>query len=154
MTGYHKAPARTREIVWAGPHGRPYLKSGDIGKLDDHGYLFVLGRLKDMIISGGINIYPSDIEDVFLRHPEVGEVAVVGVEHDKWGETPVVFVLLEPEARVTEDELKEWGNARLGKYQRVTDVVCRSEFPRAGLSKVVKQALVDEYRTVGSSDLT
>jgi long-chain acyl-CoA synthetase len=98
-----------------------------------------------MIISGGINIYASDIEDVFMNHPDVREVAVVGVPHEKWGETPLLFAIVHDGVTVDAEGLKAWGNAKLGGYQRVSGVEFRSEFPRATHDKVLKRALRDPY---------
>ena len=145
MKGYYRDPKRTEEMIWRGPRGRTYLKSGDIGRLDAEGFVYVSGRVKDMIISGGINIFASDIEEVFMQHPEVKEVTAIGVPHDKWGETPLLLAIMHPGAKIGEDELAEWGNARLGKYQRVSRCEFRSEFPRATHDKVLKRALRDPY---------
>jgi acyl-CoA synthetase (AMP-forming)/AMP-acid ligase II len=98
-----------------------------------------------MIKSGGINVYASDIEDVFMRHPDVVEVAAIGVPHAKWIETPLLLAIVRGGSAITESELMEWGNARLGKWQRVTGVEFRTEFPRATHDKVLKRALRDPY---------
>ena len=98
-----------------------------------------------MIKSGGINVFASDIEDVFMQHPDVMEAAAVGVPHEKWVETPLLLAILREGATVTETALKEWGNAKLGKFQRVDRVEFRKEFPRATHDKVLKRALRDPY---------
>ena len=146
MKGYYNDPARTQELIWRGPKGRTYLRSGDLGRLDADGYLYVAGRIKDMIKSGGINVFASDIEDVFMRHPQVSEVAVIGVPHEKWIETPILLAIVHEGATITEAELMAWGNERLGRFQRVTRVEFRSDFPRATYGKVLKRVLRDEYR--------
>lgn len=145
MKGYFKDRARTEEIIWRGPRGRSYIRSGDIGRFDDDGYLYIAGRIKDMIKSGGINVFASDIEEVFMRHPDVAEVAVVGIPHDKWGETPMLFVIPRRGSKTTPEELMRWGNEKLGKYQRVSAVEYRDDFPRATHDKVMKRALRDPY---------
>jgi long-chain acyl-CoA synthetase len=145
MKGYYQEPERTAEMLWAGPMGRTYLRSGDVGRIDEDGFVHISGRVKDMIISGGINIYASDIEDVFMNHPDVREVAVVGVPHEKWGETPLLFAIVHDGVTVDAEGLKAWGNAKLGGYQRVSGVEFRSEFPRATHDKVLKRALRDPY---------
>ena len=145
MKGYYKDPQRTAEIIWKDPRGRTYLRSGDIGRIDLDGYLYIAGRVKDMIKSGGINVFASDIEEIFIRHPAVSEVAAIGVPHEKWGETPMLLAIRRPGATVTEAELMEWGNARLGRYQRVSVVEFRSSFPRASHDKIQKRALRDPY---------
>ena len=98
-----------------------------------------------MIKSGGLNVFASDIEEVFMRHPEVREATAVGIPHEKWGETPLLFVILHVGATITPRALMEWGNLQLGKFQRVSDVLVRSEFPRATHDKVLKRALRDPY---------
>ena len=145
MKGYYRDPQRTEEMIWRGPKNRTYLKSGDIGKLDEDGFIYVSGRAKDMIISGGINIFASDIEEVFMAHEEVKEVAVIGVPHEKWGETPLLLAIMHPGATATESGLAAWGNQRLGKFQRVDRCEFRGEFPRATHVKVLKRVLRDSY---------
>ncbi len=146
MKGYYARPDLTEAMTWIGPGGRTYMRSGDVGYLDQDGYLYVSGRLKDMIKSGGINIYACDIEEIFMRHPDVREVAVIGVRHEKWSETPIAVAILKPDARASAEELKHWANERLSKYQRVTAVVLQSDLPRATYGKVQKQALRDQYQ--------
>src|SRR5690606_25812631 len=99
--------------------------------LDPEGYLHLVDRKKDMIISGGVNVYPRDIEEVAAQHPDVAEVAVFGAAHEKWGETPICAVVARPGARIDRDALKAWINERVGaKYQRVSEVVALAELPR------------------------
>ena len=145
MKGYYNDLARTRDSIWIGPHGRTFLRSGDIGHIDEDGFTFISGRVKDMIKSGGLNIFASDIEEVFMRHPEVKEAAAVGIPHEKWGETPLLFVILHEGATVSPIELMAWGNAKLGNFQRVSGIEVRSDFPRATHDKVPKRALRDPY---------
>jgi acyl-CoA synthetase (AMP-forming)/AMP-acid ligase II len=145
MKGYYNDAARTAELIWRGPKGRTYLRSGDLGRLDEDGYLYVVGRIKDMIKSGGINVFAADIEEVFMRHPQVSEAAAIGIPHEKWIETPILLAILRAGATVTEDELMAWGNDKLGKYQRVTKVEFRTDFPRANYGKVLKRVLRGEY---------
>ena len=145
MKGYRGAPELTRELVWHGPRGRTYLRSGDMGRLDDDGFLYIEGRSKDMIKSGGLNIFASDIEEVFSRHPDVIEVAAIAVPHPKWVETPLLLAIVRPGCDVLESDLMQWGNAQLGKYQRVSRVEFRTEFPRATYGKVRKKDLREPY---------
>jgi long-chain acyl-CoA synthetase len=146
MKGYYNDPKRTAELIWRGPKGRTYLRSGDLGRLDEDGYLYVVGRIKDMIKSGGINVFATDIEEVFMRHPQVSEAAAIGVPHEKWIETPILLVILRAGAAITAEELMAWGNDRLGKFQRVTRVEFRTDFPRANYGKVLKRVLRGEYQ--------
>jgi acyl-CoA synthetase (AMP-forming)/AMP-acid ligase II len=144
MKGYYGRADLTAETVWSTPEGKTFLRSGDLGHLDKDGFLYVSGRKKDMIKSGGINIYAVDIEGVLASHPAVGEVAVVGVPHTKWSETPIGAVALVPGAQVTAQELLYWANERLAKYQRLDRVVLVSDFPRATYGKIRKDRLRDE----------
>jgi len=98
MNGYHRQPEQTREAEWYAPDGKRFIRTGDIGRFDADGFLTLLDRKKDMVISGGFNVYPSDLEAVLIRHPAVAEAAVVGVASERWGETPVAFVVLKPAA--------------------------------------------------------
>ncbi|MGQ0696817.1 MAG: class I adenylate-forming enzyme family protein [Panacagrimonas sp.] len=146
MKGYYGRPELTDQTTWIGEGGRTYLRSGDIGYLDTDGFLYVCGRLKDMIKSGGINIYAVDLEQILIQHPDVSEVAVIGVPHEKWQETPVAVVVPRAGAAVASEELRAWANERLAKYQRLSAVILRPDFPRATYGKVQKQALREEYR--------
>ncbi|MEO9101032.1 MAG: class I adenylate-forming enzyme family protein, partial [Rhodoferax sp.] len=92
MTGYHKHPDKTREAEWFSPDGKRFIRTGDVGRFDAEGFLTLFDRKKDMVISGGFNIYPSDIEAVLVQHPAVAEASVIGVPSEQWGETPVAFV--------------------------------------------------------------
>jgi acyl-CoA synthetase (AMP-forming)/AMP-acid ligase II len=145
MRGYRGAVDVTREMIWQGPRGRTYLRSGDVGRLDEDGYVYIEGRLKDMIKSGGLNVFASDIEEVFSKHPDVVEVAAVSIPHPKWGETPLLLAIVRAGSEITEQQLMQWGNGQLGKYQRVSAVEFRSDFPRATYGKVRKQDLRAPY---------
>lgn len=145
MPEYYKLPDKTAEAIWLDESGKTYLKTGDMGKLDADGFLYILDRKKDMIISGGINIFASDIEDVLTRHPDVQDAVVVGIPHEKWGETPLAFVVLRPEAFPSETELLTWLNPKLAKFQRVSGIVFRDDFPRNALGKVLKRELRNPY---------
>src|SRR5207302_4556845 len=145
MRGYHKQPDKTREASWTDERGRTYLRTGDVGRLDEDGYLYLLDRKKDMIISGGQNIYPIDIEEVISTHPAVSEVAVIGVPDEKWGETPLALVVLRAGATVQTAELCEWTNAQLAAYQRVAAVEFRETLPRNQLGKLLKRDLREAY---------
>ncbi len=105
MTGYHNAPAKTAEAEWFSPAGDRYIRTGDIAAIDADGFVTLIGRAKDMIISGGFNVYPVDIERVLKDHPAVDEAAVIGVPSAEWGETPVAFVTLRE--NVDPEELRD-----------------------------------------------
>jgi long-chain acyl-CoA synthetase len=143
MDGYYKRPDLTAKAIVDG-----WLHSGDLGYVDEEGYLYLVDRKKDMIISGGVNVYPRDIEEVAIQHDAVLEVAVFGVADPRWGETPVAAVVLHAGAAIGSDELAEWINARVGaKFQRVSDVMIVAEFPRNVAGKTLKRVLQEQYKT-------
>lgn len=145
MNGYHNQPAKTREAEWYDSEGNRYIRTGDVGRFDADGFLTLMDRRKDMVISGGFNIYPSDLEAVLRGHPGVADVAVVGVPSAEWGESPVAFVV--PAASAPEPgALKAWANERLGKVQRLADVRLLDVLPRSDIGKVLKRQLRDSYR--------
>jgi len=141
MKGYYKRPDLTEQAIVDG-----WLHSGDLGYVDDEGFLFLVDRKKDMIISGGVNVYPKDIEEVVVQHPAVRDAAVFGVPHAKWGETPVGAVVCHDDASVSKDELLDWVNQRVGaKFQRLSNAVVLDDFPRNVAGKTLKQELRDTY---------
>lgn len=142
MTGYHNQAAATQASRWTDADGLVWQRSGDIGRIDAEGFLTLVDRKKDMIISGGFNIYPSDIEAVAAGHPAILEVAVTGVDSEQWGETPVAFAVApDGDAR----EIRDWINARVGKVQRVSDVRLLGALPRGPIGKVLKRELRQAY---------
>lgn len=144
MTAYHNQPGKTREAEWYDAQGNRFIRTGDVGRFDEDGFLVLMDRRKDMVISGGFNIYPSDLEAVLRQHPSVADVAVVGVPSEEWGESPVAFVV--PAAGApTPQVLREWANGRLGKTQRLVDVRYLPELPRSDIGKVLKRQLRDGY---------
>jgi len=146
MKGYHNRPDKTREAEWFDAQGQRYIRTGDIGRFDAEGFLTLFDRRKDMIISGGFNIYPSDLEGVLRQHPAVSDAAVVGVPSEQWGETPVAFVVLKAGQSVPAAELKDWVNGRVGKTQRLSDLRYLDELPRSAIGKVLKRELRGQYR--------
>jgi long-chain acyl-CoA synthetase len=145
MTEYHNLPEKTREAEWRDAEGRRFIRTGDIGRFDEDGFLILLDRGKDIIISGGFNIYPSDLEAELAQHEAVAEAAVVGVASERWGETPIAFVALRPGAAVDGPALLDWTNARLGKTQRLSDVRFVESLPRSPIGKVLRRELRDLY---------
>ncbi len=106
----------------------------------------LLPNCLDMIISGGVNVYPRDIEEIVAQHPAVQEVAVYGIPHEKWGETPLAAVILQQPGSVTAEELRAWINERVGaKFQRVHDVVILEDFPRSVAGKTLKRVMREPY---------
>jgi len=143
MAGYHNLPEKTREAEWRDAEGRRFIRTGDIGRFDEDGFLILIDRMKDVIISGGFNIYPSDIEAELVRHEAVVEAAVVGVASERWGETPIAFVALRQGAMIEAAALMDWVNARLGKTQRLSDLLVVDSLPRSAIGKVLKRELRD-----------
>lgn len=141
MPGYYNKPELTAQAVKDG-----WLMTGDLGHVDEDGFLYLVDRKKDMIDSGGVKVYPHDIEEVAARHPEVAEVVVFGVPDDKWGETPVAAVQLRPGAVTDPDSLRAWINERVGaRYQRVSQVMLVSDFPRSVAGKILKRVLREPF---------
>jgi len=141
MTGYHNQPDKTREAEWFDAGGKRFIRTGDVGRFDADGFLTLLDRRKDLIISGGFNIYPSDLEAQLRQHPVVADVAVVGVPSAQWGETPVAFVVPRPGQAIEPAVLKDWFNQRVGKTQRLADLRLLPELPRSAIGKVLKREL-------------
>jgi len=142
MQEYFQNPDATKDTAWQDEHGKTYLKTGDIGKLDTDGYLYILDRKKDLIISGGLNIYPSDIEQILLEHPEVAEATVIGIPHPEWGERPLALVVKEnPESATSSDDLKDWANSKLAAYQKLSHLEFRQSLPKNDLGKILKKEL-------------
>tara|TARA_R110000782_G_scaffold172554_2_gene264164 strand:- start:1742 stop:3301 length:1560 start_codon:yes stop_codon:yes gene_type:complete len=145
MAGYHANEAACEEATWVHPTGGKWLRTGDIGMLDDEGFLTLVDRKKDMILSGGQNVYPLDIEAAFVEHPSVSEVAVIGIPHDKWGETPLAVIVLAADAAIDAETITAWANERLGKQQRVSGAVFVDELPRNPNGKVLKRELRKQF---------
>jgi long-chain acyl-CoA synthetase len=143
MQGYLNQPGKTAETFWHDASGKRYVRTGDVGRFDEDGFLTLMDRKKDMIISGGFNIYPSDLEAVLTKHDDVLEAAVVAMPSEEWGETPVAFVVLKSGALVDAPSLKAWTNERVGKFQRLNDVVLVDSLPRSAIGKVLKRELRD-----------
>jgi acyl-CoA synthetase (AMP-forming)/AMP-acid ligase II len=137
MPGYYHRPEQTAQTLRDG-----WLFTGDLGYVDEDGYLFLVDRKKDMIDSGGVKVYPKDIEEVAVLHPAVREVAVFGIPDAKWGETPVAAIVLNEAGSVTPDELREWINARVAaRYQRLAQVMVLDDFPRNAAGKTLKREM-------------
>jgi acyl-CoA synthetase (AMP-forming)/AMP-acid ligase II len=143
MPGYYKRPDLTAQTIVDG-----WLHTGDVGMVDEDGYLHLVDRKKDMIISGGVNVFPKDIEEIAVQHPAIREVAVFGVASEKWGESPFAAVILKESGSVTADELRAWINARVAaRYQQLQAVVIVEDFPRSTAGKTLKRVLRDQYAT-------
>jgi acyl-CoA synthetase (AMP-forming)/AMP-acid ligase II len=141
MPGYYKRPDLTQNAIRDG-----WLYSGDLGYVDEDGFLYLVDRKKDMIISGGVNVYPRDIEEIIARHPAVQDVAVFGVPDERWGETPVAAVILAPGGSTDAETLRAWINDHIeARFQRVSHVLLLDEFPRSAAGKTLKRIISQQY---------
>jgi acyl-CoA synthetase (AMP-forming)/AMP-acid ligase II len=145
MKGYYKQADKTRDLFWHDKDGRLFFKSGDMGRIDEDGFIVLLDRKKDMIISGGFNIYATDIEVLLLKHPDVMDVAVIGVPSEQWGESPLALCVHRPGAGTTMEQVREWANTRLSKTQRLAGVEFRDSLPRSTIGKIMKRELREPY---------
>ncbi len=143
MTGYNNRPDATAAMHWHDADGHLFYRHGDIGRFDEDGFLTLMDRAKDMIISGGFNIFPSDLEAILIADDRVVEAAVVGMPSEEWGETPVAFVVLKPGADA--EAVRADCNAKVGKTQRLSGITVVEELPRSPIGKVLKRELRDAY---------
>ena len=137
MKGYWKMPEETAKSVDADG----WFRSGDAGYLDADGYLYIHDRVKDMIVSGGENVYPAEVENVLMGHPAIADVAVIGVPHEKWGETAKAVVVRKPGAEVTEQEIIDFARERLARFKCPTSVDWADALPRNPSGKILKKDL-------------
>ncbi len=141
MPGYYKRPDLTAVAIRNG-----WLFSGDLGYVDEDGFLYLVDRQKDMIISGGVNVYPRDIEEILVQHPAVRETAVFGIPDSKWGETPAAAVILHEPGSLTALELRQWVNERVeARFQKVREIIIMTDFPRSVAGKTLKRVMRDPY---------
>jgi len=145
MPEYYNRPDATRDAVWIDDAGTHWLRTGDIGYLDKEGYLYIVDRKKDMILSGGQNVYPQDIEAILLTHPNVKDAAVIGVKSKAWGETPLA-VIASQNGEFDGPALRKWVNEKLGKQQRIVGVDLIDEIPRNPNGKILKRQLRETYK--------
>ena len=140
MKGYWNRPDATAEVMTDG-----WFHTGDIGKRDADGYFWILDRKKDMIISGGENVYPAEVEDALYQHPQIKEVAVIGVQHPRWGETVRAVVVVKEGEALTEQDVIDFTQGRLARYKQPKSVVFAETLPRNPTGKVVKFELREQY---------
>ena len=145
MAGYYGRDDLTSDYIWRNDAGDIYFRSGDMGSFDADGFLVLSDRKKDMIISGGLNIYANDLELILLEDPDVIDVAVIGVPSDAWGETPLGLVVLREGATRNGEDIKQSANARLGKSQRLSNIETRDVLPRSTIGKILKKDLRAPY---------
>jgi long-chain acyl-CoA synthetase len=141
MKGYWNNPAATREAI----DGSGWFRSGDIGYLDADGYLYIHDRVKDMIVSGGENIYPAEVENVLMSHPAIADVAVIGVPSEKWGESPRAIVVVAPGSEADEDGIIAFARGRLARYKCPVGVDFTDALPRNPSGKILKKDLRAPY---------
>jgi long-chain acyl-CoA synthetase len=145
MKGYWKLPTETANVLRVGPDGQPgWFYSGDIGYMDEDGYFHISDRKKDMIIAGGYNIYPAEVEAVLFEHPAVLEAAVIGVPHEKRGETVKAFVVLKEGETSTEDEIIAFCRERMAAYRVPRLIEFRDDLPKSMVGKVLRRELREE----------
>jgi long-chain acyl-CoA synthetase len=137
VAGYWEDPAATAEAI--SPDG--WLATGDLGHLDDDGYLFLVDRKQDVVIRGGYNVYPREVEEVLYAHPDVLEAAVVGVPHDALGEEVAALVVARPDAGLTVADVREWAKERVAAYKYPRIVVFVDALPKTPTGKILKRAI-------------
>lgn len=147
MIEYHNRPDATAESTYIDKNGTKWLRTGDIGKVDEEGFLYIVDRKKDMILSGGQNIYPADIESVMVDHSAISEVAVIGIPNQEWGEIPLaVVVLKQGQQSATAEHIIDWTNLKVGKRQRIKRLEFRTDLPRNPNGKILKRELYKEFK--------
>jgi acyl-CoA synthetase (AMP-forming)/AMP-acid ligase II len=140
MKGYWRQPEATAETLRNG-----WLHTGDLGRMDEQGFVYILDRSKDMYISGGLNVYPREVEEVLLRHPAITEVAVVGVPDDRWGEVGKALVVTRDGSSVSPEEVVELAGQHLASYKKPKSVDFLDALPKTPYGKVDKLALRAPY---------
>ena len=137
---YYNNPGETAKTFKGG-----WLHTGDLGKCDDLGYIYIVSRLKDMIKSGGINIYALEVEEALSRHPNVAEAAVIGVPHAKWGEAVKAVIVAQKGKMLTEKEIVDHCKDHLASHKKPTAVVFVDSLPKTAIGKVMKNVLREQY---------
>ncbi len=145
MAGYFGRDDLTADYIWRDGNGDMYFRSGDMGHFDEDGFLILSDRKKDMIISGGLNIYANDLELILLRDPAVTDAAVIGIPSEQWGETPLGLVVRKPGSEKTAEAILADANAQLGKSHRLSQVEIRDTLPRSSIGKILKRELRAPY---------
>ena len=142
MKEYYKNQSETEKTLKDG-----WLHTGDVGKLDDDGYLYIVDRKKDMIISGGENVYAVEVENVLIKHPKIQEAAVIGLPDPLWGEIVTAVLVLKPDASATEEEIIQHAKENLTHYKCPKSIKFTDSLPKSTLMKVLKQELKKKYST-------
>ena len=139
MSGYYERPGETERILREG-----WLHTGDLATMDADGYFAIVGRIKDLIIVSGANVYPREVEEVLMLHPAVDDTVVIGIPSQQKGQVPKAFVVLKAGATATEAELKEFCAANLASYKRPAAIEIRASLPRSFVGKVLRRELIAE----------
>lgn len=140
MSGYWGRPEATEETIKDG-----WLHTGDLAKVDEEGFFYIADRKKDVIISGGENIYPAEVEKIFLENPKISDVAVVGIPDERWGEVGMAFIVLQEGERMTEEEALRFCEERMAKYKIPKSVKFVKELPQTAAQKIMRYKLREEY---------
>ena len=140
MKGYWNRPDATEEAIKDG-----WFYSGDAGFFDDEGYLYIHDRVKDMIVSGGENIYPAEVENALMSHPEIADAAVIGVPDDKWGESVKGFVGLQPDSSLDETEIISYSRTQIAGYKCPKTINFIEALPRNPSGKILRRELREPF---------
>jgi long-chain acyl-CoA synthetase len=140
MDGYYESTEQLTELA-----DHQWKSVGDVAYVDDEGYVFICDRKKDMIISGGVNIYPAEIEAVMYAYPKLIDAAVFGIPDDEWGESVYAIVQPKPGETIDIDDLRAFVESRLARYKQPRGYEVRDELPRTDSGKLLKRVLRDEY---------
>jgi long-chain acyl-CoA synthetase len=141
--GYLKHPEATKEAFWEGG----WFRSGDVGQLDEDGYLYIVDRIKDMVITGGENVYPREVEEVLYTLPEVQECAVIGVPDKEWGEKVTAYIVPKPGEKIDPKVLKAFLKEQLSSFKVPKEYHMVDDLPKSGAGKILKRELRDRLQT-------
>jgi long-chain acyl-CoA synthetase len=142
MKGYWRMPQATEEALKDG-----YMHTGDLATMDENGYLYLVGRKKDVIVSGGKTIYPTEVEEVIYQHPAIVEAALIGVPDEKLGEALKAIVVIRKGEKVTADDILEFCQQRLPDYASPKSVALMEKLPRNPAGKVMRKALQEKHQS-------
>lgn len=141
MKGYLDRPEVTESVLKNG-----WFHTGDVGRFDEVGNLYIVDRIKDLIIRGGFNVYPREIEEVFMTHPAVAMVAVIGIPHQEYGEEIKAYVVLKPDQDIEAADLQVWGREHLAAFKYPRFVEIRDQLPMSATGKILKRELKSELK--------
>ena len=140
FSGYWEEPEETAKVIE--PDG--WVHTGDLVRRDKDGFYYIVGRKKDMFISGGENVFPTEIEEILYKHPKISESAVIGVPDEKWGETGKAFIVLRSGESLTEDEIRKYFDGKLARYKIPKYYEFREDLPKSAAGKILKRELEDK----------